>query len=212
MSIICVINVPDGIVMSADCRCTINDGEKFNDEYEKLFLLEFNGHTVGISSCGDANLDGKNYAQYFQDVIQQLKPSYNFLNVAQILQIKLLLRSLNQETYHYVCGYENSRPVIYLVSKFKYDILNDYGIEYKGATETAQCLIDNMYGKMDYSSMRLEEAIEIARVIITLTIACQHVEEKEDQYRTCGGNAKFVVLTKDNSCSWFEDTTPMASF
>jgi len=210
MSIISVVYVPEGIAMAADSRLT---GERKNgnggvdrftisDNAQKLFLFEKN--KIGISSCGDALINGMTIADFLRVFeIEKIDKDDNINTIANKLCDYLNPTSVSNSTDFFVCGYIGDHAYIYSVNKEKVTLLLEginYGTYWDGENEAIQKLIKKndelKFPKTPFAwnLMPLKDGIDLAEFIIDLTIKYQRFE---DRIATCGGDIDVLVITKD---------------
>lgn len=213
MSIIATAFLTDGMVLAADSRitktkCEDKEGVKhekeftFSDEGQKIVLLK--KIPVGIAFCGSMRVDG-NMAlaniRCFEET--EVDVTDNVESVAN----KLFKYSNNNGTKYLVCGYMDKEPYVYSVDDqiVRHNVNSDgeviYGVAWRGKTDAASKVI-NSEPKLDidYSSMSLNDGIDLAKFIVNLTI---QYEKFQDDIQTCGGPIDILVFEPDN-IFWYQ--------
>lgn len=209
MSIIASVYLKEGIIMSADSRITgtttYKDGTKdrhtLSDNGQKLFLIK--NEQVGISCCGDQEIDGKTVADFIR-VFEQNE-------VSETDTVKDVAEKLNQYTIgkykgsviFHVCGYANG-------NKHVYRIINDAVSTVVDETNMDECsvvwngepkVISNLLTgsnaiPIEWNFMQLKDGIDFAEFLIDVT--CK-VHRFQTGLGTCGGPIDLLLLTKDYS-------------
>lgn len=212
MSVMCSIYVPEGIVMAADSRMTVNLLNKdkndntsrsmfsITDNAQKVMLL--NKVRIGISACGLGILGDVTIADYIRIFeIQEVTTNDTVSDVAE----KLLRYSSKFEKMvkFYVTGYDAEEPFVYAVANGERKRINIkdakiiHGAAWNGEPVAIHKLM-NGEPKMivNFNLMPLKDAIDFADFLIDTTINYQRFETK---LKTCGGATDVLVLTKDNA-------------
>lgn len=210
MSIISVVYVPEGIAMAADSRLTghkdyyngLIDRFTISDNSQKIFLLKKSN--VGISSCGDALIDGKTIADYLRIFeIEQITKDDDIHVIASKLQKSLIPTSATSNLFFFIAGYIKNDAFIYKVKRDTLELMrkgDEYGANWNGEKEAFSKLIlknDNLNlgeTQFEWSLMPLKDGIDLAEFIIELTIKYQRFE---DRIATCGGDIDVLAITKD---------------
>lgn len=206
MSITSVVYVPEGIAMAADSRLTgnktvnnITDRFTISDNSQKIFLLKkFN---IGISSCGDASINGKTIADFLRLFeIEQIVSEDNVHTITTKLHNHLKTSTASDLTSFYISGYVGDDAFVYKVTKIESICQRggtNYGAGWDGQTEAvSKLLIGNNPTLFEWNFMQLKDGIDLAEFLIELTIKYQRFE---DRIATCGGAIDILVITKDNA-------------
>ncbi len=212
MSIICVVYVPEGIVMAAESRLTNTKPSgnvlrktetiyTLTDNAQKIVLL--NKVTVGISFCGAAILDGKTVADYLRIFeIEKITEEDTVKDVAEKLYayVKQHVNNIN----FFICGYHNDEPYVYDITTNglnRSNYINDikvvrYATSWQGQQEAIGRLLNSQPSTpLNFQLMPLKDAIDFSEFLIDLTIK---YERFKDDIQTCGGDIDILVLTKDS--------------
>ncbi len=212
MSIMCTVYVPEGIILAADSRLTVNavmkpsDGKpqsttmfSISDNAQKIVLLS--KVKVGISACGLAVLDGKTISDYLRIFeIEEIKPKDTVSDVAKKLQAYAY--KFFPQVNFFVCGYDEDEPFVYTVNKeLKRGNIDNGKIRYASSWSGEQEAITKLLNSqpptaIDHAMMPLRDAIDFAEFLIDLTIKLQRFEPR---VKTCGGDIDILVLTKDDA-------------
>ena len=200
MSIIVSLFNKKIITMAADSRMSIfhSDGSLSfgNDDSQKLFMIKNN--TLGISTCGNAEIMGGTVEEYTKEVLCNVIDLEADMNViAQSIAIRI-----PDGIICYVCGFFNGKPLVYRISDgntrlINYPEENICGLMYDGMKKP----LDEKYCNEnipDIESMSEEEMVEYAIDMIHYT--CDKLEN-ETNYSTCGGPIDVLVLNA-NSGKW----------
>jgi len=209
MSIIASVYLKEGIIMSADSRITgtttYKDGTKdrhtLSDNGQKLFLIK--NEQVGISCCGDQEIDGKTVADFIRVFEQsEISETDTVKDVAQKLNQYTIGKYKSPVIFH-VCGYTTG-------NKHVYRIKNDTVLTVIDETNSDECsvvwngepkVISNLLTgdnaiPIEWNFMQLKDGIDFAEFLIDVT--CK-VHRFQTGLGTCGGPIDILLLTKDYS-------------
>jgi hypothetical protein len=211
MSIITVVFVPEGIAMAADSRLTgvknhpngIIDRFSISDNSQKLFLLTKT--KAGISSCGDAIVDGKTIADFIRAFeIEKVDADDSVTTIADKLKLYLIEKYPNNMVSFFVAGYEGDFPFVFSLSKDVFVRSNltpsgeiNYGATWNGEYEAIEKLLNGTrHTELNFPLMPLKDAIDFAEFVVEVIIKYQRFE---DRVATCGGPIDILVITKDRA-------------
>ena len=206
MSIISVVYVPEGIAMAADSRLTgtktsnnITQMFTLSDNSQKVFL--FKKFNIGISSCGDALINGKTIADFLRMFeIEQFAQKDNVHTISDKLHNCLKTSTASDLTNFHISGYVGDDAFVYSVSKVSSICLRsglNYGANWNGETEAiSKILLGSVPTQFAWNLMPLKDGIDLAEFLVELTIKYQRFE---DRIATCGGAIDVLVITKDNA-------------
>lgn len=209
MSQLITIRTQEGIVMAADSRITY-PGPFYSDSSKKLFLTPSN---VGISTCGNAVINGKRIEFFIEDFIKE-NAQCNAEEIANkiIPYFKALRDDLNS-TFH-VCDYSQSFR-IYTKSEEIYDCkatFNPNGAIWNGDNYILNRLINRYYwidnegnpgGKASFRQVpwekfKIDDAIEFIKFAMDTAISMQRFHQEE---HTIGGEIKILSISV-NGAKW----------
>ena len=208
MSFIIAVHVKEGIVLASDSRTTytqtiqnnnittVKIGTHTTDTTNKTFLCSNN---IGISTCGDASLDGTPITGYIEAFIREqttpVIPDTNFI----------------------VAGYhlENNIPsqqIIWLNVRSGEITPVDttaQGARWDGETQTLSKIIQNTYMRnqagteialgsteVSWGLFTLQDAIDFAQYAVDVTIKTMHYSSVVE---TVGGPIDILVIKPDNA-------------
>ncbi len=212
MSIMCTVYVPEGIIMAADSRLTVNAVIKPNDgkpQSNTMFSISDNAQkivllskvNVGISACGLAVLDNKTISDYLRIFeIEEVKPKDTVTDVAKKLQA-YAYKYFPQVNF-FVCGYDDDEPFVYSVNKeLRRNNIDNGRIKYASSWSGDQEAITKLLNSqpptvINHAMMPLRDAIDFAEFLVDVTIKLQRFEPR---VKTCGGDIDILVLTKDDA-------------
>lgn len=209
MSIIASVYLKEGIIMSADSRITgtttYADGTKdrhtLSDNSQKLFLIKNN--SIGISSCGDATIDGKTVGDFIRIFEQeQVKEEDTVKDVAEKLNEFTKDKYTGSVEFH-ICGYSDEIRYVYrIINDTVYmslddTNLNECGVIWNGETKAISNILtgDNAIG-IEWDFMQLKDGIDFADFLIDFT--CK-IHRFQTGIGTCGGAVDILLMTKGYS-------------
>ena len=211
MSIICTTYIPDGIIMAADSRITINmnlenreDPNKkiihtfpFSDNGQKIYLLH--KVQVGISAVSAVfGEDMKGIAKFLRDFERDsVKRTDGVFEVADKLH-----KAATDGIFH-VAGYDGSEPFVYTISRNEFKRMNVQGtnIQYGVTCSGEAALFQKFMGTeprlaLNFKSFSVDDAADFTDFLIETTIKMQAFEMKP---KTCGGAVDILVLTPEGA-------------
>lgn len=210
MSVLGIVFIKDGVIMSSDSRLTATrtiEGTQQTrraDRLPKTFLLgEIN---VGISYCGNARVEGELFHDFIEDFVNKNVNKND--TVCTVVQ-KLISVTDRKDTHFIVGGYLNEIQYVYHIYN---DILkrinvdDDDNIIYStftlgGDGFPKKYYIENIQGKYSIDELDLKNGITLAENFVVTGI--QNAE-------SCGGSINTLVLQKDaaywHECHFFDGT------
>lgn len=227
MSFIIAVHVKEGIVLASDSRTTYtqtiqNDnittvkiGTHTTDTTNKTFLCSNN---IGISTCGDASLDGTPITGYIEAFIREhINETTDVFNVPQMLIDYFQKTPVIPDTNFIVAGYhlENNIPsqqIIWLNVRSGEITPVDttaQGARWGGETQTLSKIIQNTYMRnqagaeialgsteVSWGLFTLQDAIDFAQYAVDVTIKTMHYSSVVE---TVGGPIDILVIKPDNA-------------
>lgn len=218
MSIICTTYVPDGIVLAADSRLSVNMNliNKDNsakqithifpatDNMQKVFLLRKVQAGISVISAMPT-IDNDTVSEFIRKFEEKtVKEGDSIFDIATKLfdATKQYTKLL---TFH-VAGYDGGEPFFYSVSSEGCKRLNvqntaiQYGVTWSGEVATVQKLMMTEPKMVfDFKNFQLADAIDFTDFLMNTAISAQRFEMKP---KTCGGPVDVLVLTKDGAL-WY---------
>lgn len=235
MSFIITIYLKEGIVMASDSRTTfttketipatqegdipmavMNCGIHSSDTNYKTFVTE---HNVGISTCGDASINGQPITGYIESFIRE----YNSADVDTIANSILSYFNKiapNLDSIFIIAGYqylkENQYEQKVFVVSTKAGSVQPVdttlqGAQWSGESDVLIRLIQPLAQKMSdgtyidltqyeipFNYFTLQDAIEFAEYATKTTIDTMRFQQR---IKTVGGPIDILVI-KPNSCQW----------
>lgn len=218
MSIICTTYVPEGIVLAADSRLSLNmnfvnkeDNSKtlthifpMSDHAQKIVLL--NKVQAGIAVGGNTVLDNMTIPNYIRDF--EMREVNDFDSVCDIAD-KLCAKTekFGKAITIHVAGYNENEPFFYSISNGECKRLNikgfdiQYGITWSGEVSTLQKLMmTEPKLALDFKVFPILDAVEFTEFLVNTAIKLQQFEMKP---KTCGGPIDILVLTPDGAV-WYQ--------
>ena len=227
MSFIIAVHVKEGIVLASDSRTTytqtIRDGNlttvrigtHTTDTTEKTFLCP---NLIGISTCGDASIDGTPITGYIEAFIREnLTETTDVVNVPQMLIDYFQKTPAIPDTNFIVAGY-HLEDSIKTQCVFSLNVRNKsiasidtavQGAKWDGETQTLSKIIQNTYMRDDegkefslgktevsWSLFTLQDAIDFAQYAVDVTIKTMHYSSVAE---TVGGPIDILVIKPDNA-------------
>lgn len=128
MSLIVTVCTNEGMVMASDSRTTYNNlvtGERgvyYSDTSYKTFLC---GDKIGISCCGDADVDGKPIAGLVENFIKNVYNGHDVATTAKLLSEHFSSMAANKQIHFFVAGYSSHDNID---KKVVYEIKNEQKI------------------------------------------------------------------------------------
>lgn len=209
MSIITTVYLKEGIIMAADSRLTgittYQDGRMdrltLSDNGQKLFLVK--NESIGISACGDAEIDGKTVADFVRIFeLEQIKDDDTVKTVAEKLCEYTKGKYAGIVEFH-VCGYSSDNKYVYRISKDKLQVFVDEGncsecgAVWNGEIQVISNLLTGEYAvPIEWNFMQLKDGIDFADFLIDAT--CK-IHRFQTGLGTCGGAIDILLITKDFS-------------
>lgn len=210
MSLIISYRTAFGAVMAADSRLSWTDNGHYRDTTQKLFVSE-NG--VGISTCGDAFIDGTSISLYIEKYLKETN-SKTVTEIANgIIPYFYSLKSDLDATFHIV-GYEKDtegKNKLKLFRAFTQDKEKVVEFLYKamwnGNTYVTNLLFNQQYWKDGdeyktqplytpfWGNASLQDAIDFERFCIETT--AKHME-LTCCHKTVGGPIDILVIKPDH--------------
>jgi 20S proteasome alpha/beta subunit len=226
MSFIITLYVREGIVMAADSRLTVNNTIQQSDSNNKLFLVPGN---VGISTCGQADIEGVPIAGYIESFInEKLTGEQVDIDIVPGLVMDYF-RSMTEPpaAIFHIAGYktENGRSIqrVYIVNIkaeqiSRNNIPDSTGNEVQGATWGGETdvlirLVQQLYikdQKGNFQPLRnsqilwgyftLQDAIDYAVFAVRTTIDSIRFQTRP---KTVGGQIDVLVI-KPKEAFWIQ--------
>lgn len=209
MSIIATVYLKEGIVMAADSRITgtttYPDGTKdrytLSDNAQKLFLIK--DGKIGISICGDAELDGKTLADFIRVFeLSEVEDTDSVKEVADKLSQYVKGKYSGSVILH-VCGYSNEKRMIYRITngtvKAELDETNESECSaiWNGEPKVLSNLLSGSNAiPIRWNFMQLKDGIDFAEFMIDAT---SKIHRFQTGIGTCGGPIDILLITKDYS-------------
>ena len=227
MSFIIAVHVKEGMVLAGDSRTTytqtaksgdvttIKIGTHTTDTTNKVFLCPNN---IGISTCGDASLDGVPITGYIESFIREhINQDTDIINVPQMLINYFHTTPKVPDTNFLVVGYrlENDIPsqqIFWLNVKDESISPIDTtfpGARWDGETQTLSKIIQNTYmrdedgkeislgeTKVSWGLFTLQDAIDFAQYAVDVTIKTMHYSSVVE---TVGGPIDILVIKPERS-------------
>lgn len=234
MSFIIAVHVKEGIVLASDsrqtCSITVREdnltikkvGTRISDTVDKTFLCP---HNIGISTCGDASIEGTPIGGYIEEFIRtRINESTDVADVPNMLIDFFHSIPEIPNTSFLVAGYllENGTKVqkVYWLNVLSREIspidTSSQGAKWGGETKTLSKIIQNTYmrdsdGKelplgatsFSWNLFTLQDAIDFAQYAVDVTIKTMHYS---DQVETVGGPIDILVI-KPDSAFWIQHKT-----
>lgn len=209
MSIIATVYIKEGIVMATDSRITGTtthaDGTKdrytLSDNAQKLFLIK--NEKIGISACGDVELDGKTVADFIRVFeLDVVKEEDTVKEVAEKL-LQYIKGKYKDTVIFHVCGYMDDKRHVYKISNDSLVVQLDENNKesctatWDGQRKVLQNLLTGQDGfVMNWQFMQLKDGIDFAEFMIDVTCKIHRFQEGVG---TCGGPIDILLITKDYS-------------
>lgn len=207
MSVIATVFIPEGIVMAADSRITGEmryengnvDKYTLSDNGQKIFLLK--KRIVGISSCGDADVNGQTIADFIREFeILHIREDDSVKEIADKLRVFLHQKKKDANVMFYVCGYDGDDQKIYRINGESTQINVDeskYAAAWNGDSDHLTSLIvGEPHMEFDWQHMYLKDGVELAEFMIDVNCKAQRFSVG---VATCGGPIDILLITKDEA-------------
>ena len=218
MSLICTTYIPEGIVLAADSRMTVNmnvinkeSPDKSithiftaSDNSQKVFLLK--KVQVGLSIIGGIHaIDDKPIPEFISDFERyEISDKDSIHRIADKLS-NISKRFPNMLTIH-LAGYEAGEPVFYSIQGEKCSRLNkkgdniQYGITWSGEAGLIQkMMMAEPKMIIDFKNFNINDCVDFSDFLISTVINSQRFELKP---KTCGGPIDILILTRDGA-QWY---------
>lgn len=227
MSFLIAVYVNEGIVLASDRRSTYSNtievegtviqriGIHSTNSTDKTFICP-NG--AGISTCGDASLNGKPITGYIKDLIRtRINKETKVDDIPNIIIDYFYSMDSVPNTNFIVAGYQNEAGVnqqkIYKVRLGSNDIIpvdtTNQGASWDGETLTLTRLLLNVAlddGNGNFQSIpfepilfeyfTLQDAVDFARYAVETTIQTMRFK---NVIETVGGEVDILVITPDET-------------
>lgn len=232
MSFLIAVHVNEGIVLASDRRTTYTNTQIVGDKTiqrigihttnstDKTFICS-NG--AGISTCGDASLQGKPITGFIQDMIRtSILPETNVEDIPQIIIDYFNNLESVPDTNFLIAGYQlfddgNKVQKLYKLNvKTKIiEMINteNQGAIWDGEATTLTRLIQNVaiktvegeyldlpFEEILWGYFTLQDAIDFARYAVETTIQTMRFKNVVE---TVGGGVDILVLTPDET-KWLQ--------
>ena len=210
MSIVTSVYLKEGIVMSADSRITgtiiHEDGTKdkltLSDNGQKLFLIK---NRIGVSCCGDQEIDGKTVADFIRVFEQEeVDETDTAKDVAKKLKEYAVGKYKTSIVFH-VCGFSKDNKQVYRIINDSIETVIDEnnfeecGTIWNGEPRVIANLLSGENAiPIEWNFMQLKDGIDFAEFLVDTT--CK-IHRFQTGLGTCGGPIDILLLTKDN-CKW----------
>jgi hypothetical protein len=218
MTLIVVVYVPVGIVVSGDSRATgtinqqvadpkdpsktisVQNNIVVSDSAEKLFLLQ---NRIGIGICGDAFINDLPIAHYIDTFQAKVQTTASVQDVANDLLTHFSQFGKIPNVTIFVIGYDQTTPSVFVVevANKKVSHVNidaakqnqvNYGILRGGDTEIVNRLLSQPQSLPPFQIMNVQDAIDYSRHLIRTTIDQLRFEPR---FPTVGGSIDTIVVT-----------------
>ena len=207
MSVIATVFIPEGIVMAADSRVTGFRANKngnvdkysLSDNGQKVFLLR--KRTVGISSCGDAEINNQTIADFIREFeILHIKEDDSVKEIADNLRVFLHQKKKDANCMFCVAGYDEDEQKIFCVNGESTQINvgdSKFAATWNGDIDHLTSLINGEPRmEFDWQHMYLKDGIELAEFMIDVNCKAQRFSAG---IATCGGPIDILLITKDEA-------------
>lgn len=219
MSLLITTCTQNGIVMAADSRISYyeNDGAYYSDNANKVFVTPNN---VGISTCGNADIDGKRIEFFIKEFIAE-HAACDADEIANNLLPYFAKLNPELDTTFHVCGMINEDFLGYRVRTRTGKIFNcnnffsPCGIIWDGDTYVIDRLLNNyfntksdgtpgskeMYRQVPWERFVNEDAVEFIKFMMETSIKMQKFHQTKP---TIGGPIRILAITKTGA-KWIEE-------
>ena len=233
MSFLIAVHVNEGIVLASDRRTTYTDTQIDNgitvqrigihttDSTPKTFICPNN---TGISTCGDASLNGKPLTGYIQEMIRcRIDKECNIEKMPEIIIDFFNKLKTVPDTNFMIAGYHNTdtgkEQRIYKLNvksgNIKQVDTSSQGASWDGEILTLSRLIQNValknidgsytdlpYEEILWGYFTLQDAVDFARYAVETTIQTMRFKKVVE---TVGGAVDILVITPDE-VKWLQKT------
>ncbi|MEW4368612.1 hypothetical protein [Paenibacillus kandeliae] len=205
MTLITIVNIPTGIVMSGDSR-TSSNSYIVSDATNKVFLLF---DRVGIATSGQAYIDDmpiEHYIKTFELMSTHIAESYQtdgfMKGVADALCLYISTLNIQGHLIFMVAGYEDAEQHLYAIDnqegEFTVKRLNTtqeteelmYTATWLGDIEITNRLTTGTY-QTQFRVMNIQDAIDYSRHLIRTTIEQLRFEPR---FPTVGGEIDTLLI------------------
>lgn len=227
MSFIIAVHVKEGIVLASDSRTTYThtdtDGDRTvmkigvytTDTTNKTFLCPNN---IGISTCGDASLDGTPITGYIEAFIREhINENTEVADVPQMLIDYFRKTPVTPNTNFIVAGYRTDNNVksqqLFWLNVLSGEIseiqTSTPGARWDGEIQTLSKIIQNTYMRdkngeeislgateVSWGLFTLQDAINFAQYAVDVTIKTMHYSSVTE---TVGGPIDILVIKPDTA-------------
>lgn len=215
MSQLVTVFAQDGIVMGADSRISYDNsyGKYHFDSSYKLFCTSAG---VGISTCGNAEINGTRIQNYIADFIDRNSEESNPEVIANLLLDEF--KNYDLYTTFHVCGYHDGTPKGYRVCTKSPEVVDKRefipGCIWDGDNYVISRLLNKCYNgnadgtpgdlapyrQVPWELMTVIEATDIVEFMIDT--ACKMSKYHRNQ-PTVGGPIDILVIRK-NGATWYK--------
>lgn len=219
MSQLITICTQNGIVMAADSRISYykNDGAYYSDNANKVFVTPNN---VGISTCGNAEIDGKRIEFFIKEFIAE-HAACDADEIANNLLPYFAKLNPELDTTFHVCGVIDDEIVGYRVYTKTSKIFpcnktfKHCGIIWNGDNYVINRLLNcyfcsqsdetpgnkEMYRHVPWERFVIEDAVEFIKFMMDTSIKMQKFHQTKP---TIGGPIRILAITKTGA-KWIEE-------
>jgi hypothetical protein len=209
MTIIASVYLKEGIIMSADSRITgvttypngMKDRHTLSDSGQKLFLIK--NESVGISCCGDQEIDGKTVPDFIRVFEQSIVDDADSVKVVAEKLHQFVSNKYNGTVEFHVCGYMNGKKQVYrIINNAIHEEVTDAnadecGVVWSGEPKVISNLLTGSNAiPIEWNFMQLKDGIDFAEFLVDVT--CK-IHRFQSGIGTCGGSIDILLLTKDYS-------------
>lgn len=203
MSLMIHTIIPQGIVVSADTRTTINNNGsvRYDDSAEKIIPFPNN---IVVSHCGDSIVIGKLTVSQF---LYNLRKLYGEKSTITELPLKILneykkyggkgnttflVSGYTKDMYIYTYRIETLNSTINLTFS-----PNIWGATYGGITNIANSIMSNI----DYSNLSIKDAIILTKTCINTNITIFNYHKEQS---ICGTCETYVIDIVHDEIGWLQ--------
>lgn len=215
MSQLFTLFAQDGIVMGADSRISYDDnhGKYYFDSAYKLFCTSAG---VGISTCGNAGINGTRIQNYIADFVDRNSEEPNPEVIANLLLDEF--KNYDLDTTFHVCGYHDDMQKGYRVYTKSLEVVDNReyipGCMWNGDNYVVNRLLNKFftcnadgtpgglapYRKVPWWQMTIIDATDIVEFLIET--ASKMSKYHRDQ-PTVGGPIDILVIRKSGA-TWYK--------
>lgn len=230
MSLIALVTVPEGIVVAADRRMTVefyvpknkgkfgkSSGTWYNDHHDKIYLCE-NNCVITNNEC--ATLEGCDINHWIHTFMrEQVQKDVDITQMPEMLLTYFQSFDEIINTHFMIAGYDSfHQQRIYDISIIDDDIIEYDAIHNRVACYCGEnhyinrlmeaCLLTDQNGnqqvlqetKLPLELFTLDQAIDFCRFVIDMT---KQMLEFVDALQSVGGNTDILVI-KENGITWIQ--------